>query len=97
MWSPSSDRGNDRQLVAILDRGVEAAVKTNVFVVQIERDERIRVARVVAESRREGRETGRDAGDDGADGFAVGVENTPVGELGEHGWEMQSYRHLERG
>ena len=71
----------------------EAAVEADVFVVQIERDERIRIARVVAQPRRERGVPRGDVGDDGADGVAFGVEYAAVGELGENGWQMQCDGH----
>src|SRR2546427_9962766 len=72
--SPPRDRRDDRDLVAILDRGAEPAAEAHVFIVHVEHHERGRLAVLVLES---GPERGKARGQvrDGlAEGPALGLE-----------------------
>src|SRR6184192_381939 len=60
---PARDRRNNGHLVAVLDRGGEAAAKAHVLVVQVEVHERIRFTVFVAQPGRERRKPGRHVGD----------------------------------
>src|SRR5437867_621916 len=90
---PSGDRRDDRQLVAIAHRSAEASVKADVLVVQVVGDERIWLAALIAQPRRERRKARHDVGDDVAHGRTVGVDDPAVGKLGQHGRKMQRDRH----
>src|SRR5580765_3315666 len=92
--STSGDRGDDRELVAVGDGRLEAAVEADVLVVQIERDEVVRLPVLVAESRTERRVAIDDVGDDVAHGRARGFDHLAVGELGEDGGQVECDAHF---
>src|SRR5215217_5934568 len=95
MRSAPRDRRHDRELVAVAHRRVEAAVEPDVLVVQVERDERIRLARLVAQSRREVRVARGHVGHYGAHRLAVRFDLASIGQLGEDGGKKERYCHDE--
>src|SRR6185312_5482432 len=96
MASPAGDGRHDDHFVAIRDRRGEAAVKADVLIVQVERDESVRFARVVPKPRAEGGKASDDVAQRFADGAAGGLEVAGVaGQPGEHGGQVHGNAHDE--
>src|SRR6187200_1000895 len=93
--SASRDRRHDGELVAVAHRRVEAAVEPDVFVVQVERHEWVRLPRLVAQPRREARVACGHVGDDGTHRVAGRLDCASIGQLGQDRGKKERYCHDE--
>jgi hypothetical protein len=91
------DGRNDHDLVALVDDRGKAVGETDVLVVEVDGDERIELARCVAQARTDIGKALHDVIEDCADGGAFGDELTMATGLGgEGGWEADWDRHEGR-
>src|SRR6185437_13036885 len=96
MISPAGHGRHDDHLVAVGDRRGEAALKADVLVVQIERDESIRLARFIAQPRAQSGESSDHIAQRFADGAAARLERAGVaGQAREHGGQVHGDAHDE--
>src|SRR6186997_3739 len=95
MSSAPRDRRYDGELVAVVHRRVEAAVEPDVFVVLVERHERVRLSRLVAQSRREVRVARGHVGHHRADRLAGRLDRASIGQLGQDRGKKERYCHTE--
>src|SRR5215216_203696 len=95
--SASRDGGDDDQLIAIVDRCVEATAEADVFIVEVVRHEWVWLSLIIDEACGQGREATGEVGDGFADGGAGGRQRAlTIGQASENARERNRQRHKKR-